>query len=125
MTLTIGFAGRSGAWRGVLRDESGAVVAECGHSHPNRDGASSYKSAAIPCMKQIVKAARLPPYRKFCAKPITDRADELTDVLGSAPVQCYGQQVVAALPPCPRCGGEGYGSNGGIAHMHDIDCPGI
>lgn len=98
MMLTIGFTGHSGAWRGVLRDENGAVVAECGHSHPNRDGASTYKSAAIPCMKQIVKAARLPAYRKFCARPITDRADALAEVIGRGPVQCYGQQILAAIP---------------------------
>jgi hypothetical protein len=95
--LAIGFTGHSGAWTGVLRDETGTVVAECGHKHPNRDSTSTYKSAAIPCMKQIVRAARLPAYREFCAKPITDRADELADVIGLGPVQCYGQQFTPAL----------------------------
>ncbi|SPM34856.1 Mycobacterium rhizamassiliense ORFan [Mycobacterium rhizamassiliense] len=49
--LTVGYTGRAGgAWRGVPRNESGAVVAECGHEHPNRGNASMYKTAAVPYM---------------------------------------------------------------------------
>jgi hypothetical protein len=52
--LNIGFTGRPDNWVGVLRDGDGNIVAECGHSHPNRDEASTYKSAATACMKSQV-----------------------------------------------------------------------
>lgn len=95
--LTIGFRGRSGAWTGVLRDATGRIVAECGHQHPNRDNASTDKTAAIPCIRTIVKAARLPAYRKFCPPAVTDRANQLADAIGTGPVQCYGQTIIAAV----------------------------
>lgn len=94
--LSIGYSGRSGAWRGVLRDDSGAVIAECGHEHPNRDNASMDKTAAVPCMRQAVKAALMPGYRKFCNVETVQRADELADLINSRPVRCHRQVITAS-----------------------------
>jgi hypothetical protein len=55
MSVRVTTTGTSGAWHGAIR--AGRVtLAECGHSHRNRDGGSD--PAARPCAASLVRAAR-------------------------------------------------------------------
>lgn len=85
----IGSTGAPSAWTGVVRDAKGHIVATCGHSHPNRDNASTYKTAAVPCIKQLVSAALWPHYRKYVPAVLNEQIDVVAAAIGSSPVQFY------------------------------------
>jgi hypothetical protein len=88
--LKIGFSGVPGSWTGVVRDGK-KIVVECGHLHPNRDSASTYKTAAMQCMQQQVKTALWPHVRKHYPANALTRVDIVCEALNNQPVQFYGQ----------------------------------
>lgn len=117
--LTISHTGRSGAWRGVLRDMDGNIVAECGHSHPNRDTGSTFRSAATQCMEMLVRKVIfgkiVEQQKKFAVAraksiretgrdqygerklhPLDQRAIELAPVIGVGPIFRSGRLIAVA-----------------------------
>jgi hypothetical protein len=94
--LRISYTGGPGAWEGVVRDDAGDVVISCGHKHPNRDSATTYRSAAMRCMRSQVQVALQPMLRKCAPKAHLERLDELETALANRPVQFYNQTIEPA-----------------------------
>jgi len=115
--LHISYTGVPGRWTGVLKDDDGRVVAECGHTHTNRDE-DGHAPAAVPCITLLVREVILGKVvereaeaeRKYekerqwlkvsitdrAVEPMVRRALELAPIVGQGPVFCRGKLVAVA-----------------------------
>lgn len=65
MAFKAGTSGSSGLWRGVIRDDTGAVVWTCPHYHRNRDQSTASNYAARSCACAHLKAATDPSFGEW------------------------------------------------------------
>ena len=67
MRLRATYSGISGAWHGVVKDETGRIVWQCSHAHRNRDvsgypSGPSARSCANSMLYQLDPDAGVPDY---------------------------------------------------------------